>query len=401
MQRLKQRFSKPKQQKPLPFTDQAIRERAYGLWQTNPEQSADEHWQGAIELLKRERSPLWRVRQTLWLPFRLLGQGLRFLWRLPGNVVRVVRLASTTETPGAALDLVKVVISGFGVLATIFAGVGLYLTYSTGQAQLEAAQQERQLNSERLVTDRFAKAVEQLGNGTIDVRIGAIYSLERIAKDSPKDHWTIMEVLVAFVRNKSPLPKDWKPDSKQQLTDVTTDVQSVLTVMGRRDVRHDQGGESLNLEITNLSGADLIRSKLSGANLVGAILDGAHLFSADLSGADLSGAFLFRADLRSAHLSSADLFVADLSGADLSNANLSFAELSHAKLTNARLNNANFSGAFLFRADLSGADLTGTNLQQTEGITTRQIKTAKNWQNALYSPNFRKQLGLPPQKAQP
>ncbi|WP_431192626.1 hypothetical protein [Stenomitos frigidus] len=58
-------------------------------------------------------------------------------------------------------------------MATVFAGVGLYLTYRTGQEQLEAAQQERQLNSERLVADRFAKAVEQLGSKELNVRIGA------------------------------------------------------------------------------------------------------------------------------------------------------------------------------------------------------------------------------------
>ena len=194
MQGLKRRASKPK---PLPFTEEKINVKAYEIWERRGQQGTpEETWQAAISALKRERVPLWTLRQFLLFPFRLLARLILFLWQLPGAVYRLVRLALTAETPSAALDVVKVVISGFGVLATLFAGVGLYLTYQSSQA-------ERQLNTERLVTDRFAKAGEQLGSQNTDVRLVGIYSLERIARDSPKDHWTVMEVLTAYVRNKS------------------------------------------------------------------------------------------------------------------------------------------------------------------------------------------------------
>jgi hypothetical protein len=38
----------------------------------------------------------------------------------------------------------------------------------------------------------------------IEVRIGAIYALERIASDSPNDHIQIMEILCAYIRNNFP-----------------------------------------------------------------------------------------------------------------------------------------------------------------------------------------------------
>jgi len=196
---LRRRAARPKQLRPLPFTEAQIAERAYQLWQADPEGSAESHWEKAIQALKRERSPLWKVR-------RLLG------------------LAFTAETPAAALDVVKVVVSTLGLLATVTAGISLYLNYQQGQ--------------ERLVTDRFAKAVEQLGSKEPDVRIGAVYSLERIARDSPKDQGTIMEVLTAFIRNKARLPED----KKQKLKPVETDVQSALTVLGRRDTKNDPKG---------------------------------------------------------------------------------------------------------------------------------------------------------------
>jgi hypothetical protein len=51
------------------------------------------------------------------------------------------------------------------------------------------------------LTERFTRAVEQLGNKeSLTIRLGGIYALERIAQDSERDHWTVMEVLCSFVR---------------------------------------------------------------------------------------------------------------------------------------------------------------------------------------------------------
>lgn len=39
------------------------------------------------------------------------------------------------------------------------------------------------LSREGQLTERYTKAIEQLGSGTLDVRLGAIYALERLAHD--------------------------------------------------------------------------------------------------------------------------------------------------------------------------------------------------------------------------
>ena len=67
------------------------------------------------------------------------------------------------------------------------------------------------------ITDRYTKAIEQLGKldgdkPNIEIRLGAIYALERIARDSPRDHWTIMEVLTAYVRQNSPAAPEGNPE---------------------------------------------------------------------------------------------------------------------------------------------------------------------------------------------
>ena len=56
-----------------------------------------------------------------------------------------------------------------------------------------------ELTEQGQVTERYTKAIEQLGSDKLDVRIGAIYALERVASDSARDHPTVMEVLTAFI----------------------------------------------------------------------------------------------------------------------------------------------------------------------------------------------------------
>jgi hypothetical protein len=54
-----------------------------------------------------------------------------------------------------------------------------------------------EVTQEQQITERFTRAIDQLGNDKLSVKLGGIYALERIAKDSPKDHWQVMEVLTA------------------------------------------------------------------------------------------------------------------------------------------------------------------------------------------------------------
>jgi hypothetical protein len=147
------------------------------------------------------------------------------------------------------------------------------------------------LSREGQVTDRYTKAIEQLGAGQLDVRIGGIYALERVAGDSARDHPTIMEVLAAFVREHSHEP--WPPPAGDEPGEPSgrrtrPDVQAAVTVLGRRNPRHDR--QRINLADVELTGADLSGARLTGADLTRASLTDATLLSADLSGADLSGA---------------------------------------------------------------------------------------------------------------
>lgn len=66
--------------------------------------------------------------------------------------------------------------------------------------------ESHELDRQGQITERFTRAIDQLGSNTLDVRLGRIYALERIAEDSPEDHPQVIEVLTAYVREHTPWP---------------------------------------------------------------------------------------------------------------------------------------------------------------------------------------------------
>jgi hypothetical protein len=77
-----------------------------------------------------------------------------------------------------------------GRLLTLAAGVFAVgaLMFTAGNFNL--SRRTLELTQQGQVTDRYTKAIEQLGSSTIDVSLGGIYALERIARDSSRDHPT-------------------------------------------------------------------------------------------------------------------------------------------------------------------------------------------------------------------
>jgi hypothetical protein len=252
-------------------------------------------------------------------------------------------------------DVRTTLLQGFGGLAVLAGAVFAFGQLLTSRRQLEhtieSAFQQHELDRQGQVTERFTRAIDQLGHENLDVRLGGIYALERIANDSHQDRATIAEVLTAFVRGHAP----WSPPRPDQdisedgrieggpLQRRVPDVQAALTVLGRRKLPINPA-EPLNLLATNLRSADLRRANLREATLAGCQLQGAGLIEADLQGAFLDGAELQDANLVRAQLQRADLYDA---------------QLQRASLRDARLQGADLRGAQLQGADLRGAQLQG------------------------------------------
>lgn len=198
------------------------------------------------------------------------------------------------------------------------------------------------------IRECFSKSIDQLGSENIQVRIGAIYALERIAEDSPRDHWRIMERLADFVRVKA--SRNEQKERSRSIPD--EDIQKALTVIGRRDSKQDPPYQTLNLSNTDIRGANLKGADLQGANFKGANLESCLFRDAELQRANFKGANLQQAFLTRANLKGATLFLANLKGADLSRANLQETNLYRAKLYGAFWHEAKWEGANLDEADL-------------------------------------------------
>ena len=209
--------------------------------------------------------------------------------------------------------------------------------------QLEVAGQEQ-------AGERFAQALDQLGSEQLDVRLGGIYGLERVAARAPgaaaaaaggayrapegsgepqggapvgssgdppsvfwgsQDRVQVFEILSAYVRTTSHRPPIGPagPDATLQIRQ--PDVNAALTVLARRTVL--DGDPPLDLSGSLLSGARLGWARLAGA---------------DLRGADVRGTSLQHAELAGVHLEQALLCGTQFQGADLGGAHLAGARVS-------------------------------------------------------------------------
>lgn len=225
---------------------------------------------------------------------------------------------------------------------------------------LRATRDQISVAEQGQITDRYTRAIDQLGTPGpehLQVRLGGIYALERLASDSPRDQQTIVEVLGAFVRSSSP-----RTGPSAVCPPAPADVAAAFTVLTRRDVSRDPSYKDprhfagVDLRNTCLAGvdahdADLTRMSLVGADLHGANLTRAHGHLVWLGNATLTGAYLNEADFSSYVF----LDDADLSSADLSDAKLGPARFSRVELAGANLSGADLHGTDLYTVNLTGA----------------------------------------------
>ncbi|MFI6277326.1 pentapeptide repeat-containing protein [Streptomyces sp. NPDC050988] len=197
------------------------------------------------------------------------------------------------------------------------------------------------------------EAIKLLASDRTVERLGGIYALERIMRDSLKDHLTVVEVLASFIREHTRIATDVEV-APQTNPHPTEHVQAALTVLGRRPVVHEPF--RIDLRGTDLRGADLKQARLDRIRLGGAQLD--------------------KSDLTEAQLEDAWLQETSLEGVWLDRAYLGQANLRAANLRDASLMDANLTNAKLF----------GTDLSTAQGCTAEQIEIAAILDNATQLP---------------
>ena len=224
----------------------------------------------------------------------------------------------------------------FGLLAI---GFGIWRGV-VADCQAKASQDQAKTSQRSLLNERYQKGAEMLGSEVLAVRLGGIYTLQRLDDDEPEQyHVQIMQQFCAFVRH--PTKDDsYKPGPEilhvanvvsPNMTLVREDVQSAMRAICTRqyDKIELEKKAPFYLILTN---ADLPRANLCNANLTGA----------------------------------------DLLNANLTNANLLDAVLTSTRLALAKLTGANMTNSILKNAVLDGADMT-----KVKGLTQEQLDQAR------------------------
>ncbi|MEU6378829.1 pentapeptide repeat-containing protein [Streptomyces sp. NPDC046909] len=272
----------------------------------------------------------------------------------------------------AAQDRLKAVNDVRTTLLQMVGGlVVLFGAYATWR-QLRVSQDGLRATQEGYVTDRFSRAVDQLGSDKLDVRIGGLHALWRIAEQSARDREAVISIQAAYLRTHLPWPPTGpeSPAADAAVNDVdpletrAADAQVALTALGVLCRHREQSW--VNLSITDLRRADCDGLWLPEVNFDRACMEVAGLYHANLTQASLVSVNLRHADLTTAILRRARCVLADLRAAKLVETDLCDADFTETDLREANLRKADARGAVFHRADLRMTDLRGADLSTAD-----------------------------------
>lgn len=256
----------------------------------------------------------------------------------------------------------------------------------------------------------------------LEVRIGAILSLERIAQDSTthdkgRDHVRVMEILCAYIRENSPISSN-RPTPR-------SDIAMAFNVIARRDAR--QRLVEANWQASDISGGhpDPYEPASSAPNPhewreIYRAIDQNRGYRLDLRKANLNGVVLQRGNLSGAFLTGSSLQSCIFNqttflGANFHNAKLSWTNFFDCNLDACRLSNASFKGTYFFggtmryatvdrietndRSSFIAVDLTMSSIRNSNFsdllTSTEQLQTAFADGSVILSPLTKRPVNWP------
>jgi len=243
------------------------------------------------------------------------------------------------------IETLKIVTIIFGGLLIL---VQIYLT----NRRTKAAEDNLRILESGQVQKRFNNAIDQLGNASEAVNLGAIYTLHHVATDSPKFTKSVFDILCSYIRQTT-LSEEYKSVNS---TKPSIKIQSILNLLFiEEDERKTYTHLHANLFEAYLSGANLSKAIFSDANLNGVNLSLANLNYSQFGFTKLRYANLSDANLTKAHIQISDLTSANLTGARLMGSNVFRSQLDNAKFDNILLNDKDWFQT-LISSECNGID---------------------------------------------
>jgi hypothetical protein len=137
-------------------------------------------------------------------------------------------LSIAARSPSLRLEAIKI---GLSVGAGTGAAFALMLAFrrqwlsERGQRHIEDVARANAYDAtQRRITELYGRAVEQLGHEKAAVRLGGLYSLERLAQEEPEHRQTVVEVVCAYLRMPFQPPNLTGPMPSQEVIEPALEV---------------------------------------------------------------------------------------------------------------------------------------------------------------------------------
>ncbi|WP_412515542.1 pentapeptide repeat-containing protein [Actinomadura madurae] len=239
---------------------------------------------------------LWSIRRALTFAFTaavvlLVAAWFLVLWLLGSPSQAKPKPLETKDL----LELLKLV---FALVAGVGALVALVTAYRRQRVDEAAGERAERVQAHV----EYGQAVELLGHDKAAVRLGGLYSLERLAQDHPYYRQTVIDVVCSYLRMPFRLPPTWQ-DPEGSESNNSTRFDPVATDLAHQELQVRLTVQKLlkrHLITTQLGEQDLpsywenIDVDLSGAQLIFFDFNGCSPRDARFIDARFSGSAGFR-----------------------------------------------------------------------------------------------------------
>ena len=159
------------------------------------------------------------------------------------------------------------------------------------------------------ITDRYSKAIEQLGDReNVSVRIGGLYALQRIAKDSEADLPTIQNVIANFIRRPPYKVIEVTEDSHSEDVPKHRDCPDLHVAIEIFQSLRSEKYPLPHLQRSNLSFFDLQKINFSGLNMDQSSFDHSFLAQVSFDNCQLQFANFSYSDLTEVTIKNSNIF---------------------------------------------------------------------------------------------
>ena len=233
-----------------------------------------------------------------------------------------------------------------------------------GNKNIEIANKNIEIQLNNAIEERFNNAITLIGSDNVATRLGAIYALDHIAKDTynkEKSYTkTIFQILCSYIRETTS-NKNYEIKHKPSV-----EIQTIIDLLFKSHKN-------------NFNGYTELKADLSYSYLCGADFSYAHCKHLFFMGAHCEGVYFMGAHCEGANFMYANCKRVFFKGAKFKRALFNGANCAYANFSYFSCEGADFSYADCYGADFSHADCAGADFNNTKNLDLfGSIGTPKN-----------------------